>query len=213
MQKNITVSVDDGHPLDLKVAEMLAEKGIKATFYIPIKNREGRPTLKSSQIKRLSKEFDIGAHTYNHLDLTTVSEVVAKQEIVNGKKALQEIIGKEVSSFCPPRGKFNLRIIKIVKEAGFKNLRSSRIFNFARQNKKDFIINPNLHIYPHKMITVLKHCLKYTDLISITMRLKYARLNQFDFIEILKTNKQPFHIWFHSYEIEELKLWDLIRNL
>jgi len=62
-----TFSIDDGHPLDLKIAEALARKKYKAIFYLPIKNSEGLPTLNKKQILFLSKHFEIGSHTYHHV--------------------------------------------------------------------------------------------------------------------------------------------------
>ena len=32
----ITTSWDDGHPLDLRVAELLAKYGLQGTFYVPM---------------------------------------------------------------------------------------------------------------------------------------------------------------------------------
>lgn len=36
----VTTSWDDGHPSDLKLAELLKRYDVPATFYIPIDNRE-----------------------------------------------------------------------------------------------------------------------------------------------------------------------------
>jgi peptidoglycan-N-acetylglucosamine deacetylase len=64
----ITTSWDDGHPLDFRIANLLAKHGIPGTFYLPLKNV--RPTVSPSEIRELSLSFEIGAHTVNHVRLS-----------------------------------------------------------------------------------------------------------------------------------------------
>lgn len=40
----ITTSWDDGHPLDLRVAELLSEYHLQGTFYVPIAAEAGTIT-------------------------------------------------------------------------------------------------------------------------------------------------------------------------
>ena len=61
----ITTSWDDGHPLDLRVAELLTKHRIGGTFYIPrIAEKE---TMSAAHIRQLSLAFEIGAHTLHHV--------------------------------------------------------------------------------------------------------------------------------------------------
>jgi len=76
----ITTSWDDGHPLDLRIAELLAKHGLRGTFYVPLENT--RSTLSPAQIRDLSSAFEIGAHTFHHLVLTTLTSDRARAEIV-----------------------------------------------------------------------------------------------------------------------------------
>ena len=52
----ITTSWDDGHPMDLRVAELLTRSGLPGTFYVPPSN--SRPTLSTAEIRGLSQESD-----------------------------------------------------------------------------------------------------------------------------------------------------------
>ena len=63
----ITTSWDDGHPLDLRVAELLAKHGLPGTFYVPMRAEHG--TMTTAQLRELSGAFEIGAHTVHHVDL------------------------------------------------------------------------------------------------------------------------------------------------
>ena len=75
MQKAIvTTSWDDGHPLDLKLAELLGKYNIPGTFYIPPENSE-RECLTPEGIHELSQYVDIGGHTLRHVCLTGMEPI------------------------------------------------------------------------------------------------------------------------------------------
>jgi len=211
--KLISVSIDDGHPLDLKAAEILAKKNIHTTFYITIKNSTGRPTLNRRQIKYLSQnpDFEIGGHTYNHIDLTKVTLKKAEEEIRTGKEELEDIIGKKITTFAWPWGRYNQQLVNLVKKIGFLDCRSAAILNFNLVNKKNFLWHPNLAIYPHPIIRGVRNCLKRLDYYSLFIRLQNINKNQLELIQIFKETNKQYHLWFHSWEIEELKLWNIIK--
>ena len=102
----VTISVDDGHPTDLRTAELLHKHGIKATFYAPATNPE-RPVMSPNDLRRLSSSFEVGGHTLNHVSLPSLSRERAWSEIVDCKNWLEDLTGKTVTSFCYPKGKFD----------------------------------------------------------------------------------------------------------
>lgn len=114
----ITVSVDDGYPADSRAADLLQKYGLQATFYIPARNPE-HPVMAPSQIRGLSRGFEIGGHTYNHAALKSLPTEKASKEICDGKNWLEDILGEPVVSFCYPQGKFNRETPGLVKQAGF----------------------------------------------------------------------------------------------
>lgn len=213
--KKLITSWDDGHPLDLKLGELLLKYKVPATFYIPIKNREGRPTLKKDEIRRLAKNFEIGGHTYSHPVLTKLTSKEAELEIVRGKEELEQITGKKVTSFCYPRGEYNNSIKDIVKRAGFKDARTARMYSL-KSNADPFEINPNFHFFHHPLPIYMAHLIKWRDLNSLMPLLStYGR----DITEVI-IKAQSFvtadcvHIWGHSWEIYEKDLYnDLERVL
>ncbi|WGI17643.1 polysaccharide deacetylase family protein [Methanonatronarchaeum sp. AMET-Sl] len=82
----VTTSWDGGHPLDLKLAKLLTKYDIPRTFYIPIDNIE-RKNMDSKQIKDISKEFEIGGHTYHHKRKNYLKKKHTKKSI---NSAIQE---------------------------------------------------------------------------------------------------------------------------
>src|SRR5579872_6682713 len=91
----VTVSVDDGHPTDLRTAELLHKYGLKATFYAPAANPE-RPVMSATDLRRLSSSFEVGGHTLNHVPLPSLPRERAWAEIVDCKNWLEDLTGKTV---------------------------------------------------------------------------------------------------------------------
>src|SRR5207245_33619 len=100
----VTFSVDDGHPTDLTTAELLQKYELKATFYIPLRNAE-RCGMSGSQIQQLGRQFEIGAHTVNHVALTSSHRAHAWSEVKDGKLWLENLLGHEAGCFYYPCGK------------------------------------------------------------------------------------------------------------
>ncbi|MEI6775115.1 MAG: polysaccharide deacetylase family protein [bacterium] len=213
--KLISISIDDGHPLDLKAAEKLAKKNIQTTFYIPIKNSTGRPTLNRKQIKWLSQQphFKIGGHTYNHVDLTKISLIVAEKEIVSGKEALEDIIGEKISTFAFPWGKYTRALVDIVNRLGFLDCRSATTLNLNEVNKSGFLWHPNLHIFPHPWYRGIVNALIRKDIKTVRKRYILRDRGYIDLIQNIKQMDMPIHFWFHSWEIEKIQMWNIIDNL
>lgn len=208
----ITTSWDDGHPLDLKLAELLKKYDIPATFYIPVDNIE-RECMNPQQIREIARSFDIGGHTYHHLVLTRVSLKEAEREIVEGKQRLEDIIGKEVLSFCYPRGKFNKKVIKIVKSAGFVGARTTQ--SLSRSIKNPFRMGTTAYAsYWHfGLAPYFKHAMASQDfrLFSFMLR-NNLLLNSWDKVAIktldfVVNNGGIWHLWGHSWSIEDNNNW------
>src|SRR5262245_54525071 len=98
-QSYLTISVDDGHPTDLIAAELLGKFGLKATFYMPVRNPE-REVMSANQIREIGKNFEVGSHGLNHRSLNRLSDEEASSEINRGKKWLENVIGKNIIAFC-----------------------------------------------------------------------------------------------------------------
>ncbi|HEX7017936.1 MAG TPA: polysaccharide deacetylase family protein [Patescibacteria group bacterium] len=213
MKKCIT-SWDDGHPLDIKLATILLRFNIPAIFYIPLRNREGKPILRPNHIRWLSQYFDIGGHTYHHVDLTTVPLPQAHLEIKTGKDALEQIIGRSVTSFCYPRGHFTLEHQQLVRELGFHDARTARIAA-VHTGFNSFARHPNWHFYPHPPWVRAAHCIKQRDRSSLTA-LPFQHLGSLTystqaFAKRIESN--TFHIWGHSWELEQYDLWQPLTSV
>ncbi|MDQ7025047.1 MAG: polysaccharide deacetylase family protein, partial [Anaerolineae bacterium] len=94
MTVTITSSWDDGHVLDLRVADMLDRYGLTGTFYIARDFLDER--MSDSQLQDLAQRHEVGAHTLTHPVLTEISLEQARDEIHGSKIWLEDVLGQEV---------------------------------------------------------------------------------------------------------------------
>ncbi|HEU12465.1 MAG: polysaccharide deacetylase family protein [Thermoplasmata archaeon] len=84
-----------------RILKLLEKYGIKATFFVPGEIAERYSSL-IMEIKNQGHE--IAHHGYEHLDLTSLSPERQIEEIVRGKRVLQEKIGITPVGFRSPGG-------------------------------------------------------------------------------------------------------------
>ena len=214
--KIITTSWDDGDVLDFKIANLLEKYSLKGTFYIPAKNNEHK-VMPERQIKELSNSFEIGGHTLNHVRLHTASKKVIQEEIQGSYKWLGNLTGKQPSAFAFPGGRFNTIAVQQVYKAGYKIARTTELFR-KEINLPDNTMPTTIQVYNHKRLTYMKHLVKrkrtgyllewlaggsVTDLLNLTE----------NYITDIKENGGCFHIWGHSWEINEFNLWEKLEEV
>jgi peptidoglycan-N-acetylglucosamine deacetylase len=210
----VTTSWDDGHQLDLRLAELLAEFHIPGTFYISPLDAEFQPTdrLSDSGVTDLAQHFEIGAHTLTHPRLPTVSQKAACDEIVNSKAYLEDITGSVVNSFCYPGGSYNEEHVQMVREAGFSYART--VERFRRDAGSDPLRAPTtVHAYSHLVdIAQAVHYGKLNPATTWGMYSHWERLAERLFDEVLEKGG-VFHLWGHSWEVERNNDWAALRRI
>ena len=191
----IITSWDDGHKLDMKVGELLIKYELMdSIFFIPtIPNQ-----LSIDDIKELSCYFEIGGHTTSHVpDMKKLTNMEAHHEILDNKDWLEDIIGTELEWFCYPRGRYNYKTIEVVKASGYKYARTTWVGH--NQNDNDpYRIHPTVHVHRSRKEYGHKNWLAYA-------------IEQYT----IAKNKENsyYHIWGHSWEIEEQQLWGELEQL
>lgn len=118
------ISIDDYNLDNFKIAKLLLKYDLEeeTIFFIDFRLDA------ELQIKWLSDlGFEIGSHTINHSFLNEISKGQAKFEIMSSKDKIEEITGKECKWFCYPRGRYSKEILKLVKEAGYKFARTTKL--------------------------------------------------------------------------------------
>ena len=104
--KRIALTFDDGpHPIytDL-LLDGLAERGVKATFFLLGENIAGREAV----VERIAKEGHlIGNHTFYHVDITKLEGAEACEEMRKTSEQITAITSQAVEFVRPPFGNWD----------------------------------------------------------------------------------------------------------
>lgn len=210
----LTTSWDDGHRSDVRLARMLSEYGLKATFYISPRNHEfsGEDLLTPQEIRDLSSEFEIGAHTLTHPRLPTISEVEAEREVTGSKNVLEQITGCAVDTFCYPYGSYKELHVQLVKAAGYRYARTVTRYRFDLNDPYE--AGTSLHIYNYGFGLEPWRTARFVNFRPTkTWRcLEWQALGRSMFEHVLAEGG-IFHIWGHSWEIDNNNDWERLRDL
>lgn len=207
-----TCSIDDGHPLDFKAAELLEKHGMKATFFVPIKNREGLQVMSKEDLRQLSGRFEIGSHTYDHCYLRNLDVRRAYYQIAEGKNQLEDLLGLEVSGFCYPGGKYRRKDIELVRACGFRYARTTE--NLVLDGgRMPFQMPTTLQFYPHARGVYLRnfvrsgHWIRRAGPLWNVLQHENWIKRLYALFDYACERGGIFHLWGHSKQIEELKAW------
>lgn len=106
----VSLTFDDGFESIFSVVFPLIDLlKIHATFYIPSRYIGRRGYVNKEQLWQMAKSpyVAIGAHTRSHVRLSQLSEKEQIAEIRGGKEDLEDLLGRAVTSFAYPYGKFD----------------------------------------------------------------------------------------------------------
>ena len=125
--QSVAITFDDGCESDLLVAApMLRQLGFGATFYITAGFLGRRGYMSPTQLRELSNlGFEIGCHSMTHAYLSDLDDAGLHREIVEAKLQLEQIIGKPIEHFSCPGGRYNRRVVQVVRDAGYRSMATS----------------------------------------------------------------------------------------
>jgi peptidoglycan-N-acetylglucosamine deacetylase len=208
----VTTSWDDGHRSDLRLAQMLKEHGLMGTFYISPENHEfGREDLLTPrQVRDLSSDFEIGAHTLTHPRLPVISEDQARKEIVGSKVMLEQVTGRAVRSFCYPYGSYTDVHVQLVKDAGYGYARTVARYEFALANPYE--AGTSVQAYNHRFDPWR---IAYFARFHPVRALRYFKWDALarDMFDSVVQNGGIYHLWGHSWEIDAHEDWPLLERV
>ena len=138
--KVVGLTFDDGYCNNLHQAlPVLQDCGFTATCYVisqllgktnvwDLSNGVKQADLMSpEQIRAWSQAgMEIGAHTQNHCQLTSLPDEDALREISASKEELADLIGREVEHFCYPYGIYEARHTAMAKTARYQSATTTR---------------------------------------------------------------------------------------
>lgn len=119
--KHVCLTFDDGFIGNYTyLFNILKRYNVPATIYLTpkIKNIQA---LNAEQIKEMQNSglLEFGAHTMTHVNLKKTTKKIAKKEIIESKKVVEELTGVVCQAFAYPYGRYDDEHIEMVKSAGF----------------------------------------------------------------------------------------------
>jgi hypothetical protein len=215
--KIITTSWDDGHPLDFKIAELLDKYNLSGTFYIPQHNGS-QQMMPEAQMQELAKQFEIGGHTLNHVWLNNANHSQWEKEIKGSYHWLQQLLGKSPVSFCFPGGVYNPASLSAVFSYGYQLARSTELLS-TNEPSTGHLMPTSLQVYEHTNLTYAKHLAKrgrwkkLANKLLVSPATDLVKLTETYLNKIETEGHGCFHLWGHSWEMEEFGLWKKLEDI
>ncbi|WP_025692099.1 polysaccharide deacetylase family protein [Paenibacillus zanthoxyli] len=121
--KPILITFDDGYLDNFTIVYPILKKlQMRATIFAT-SDFIGYPNhLNWEQIKEMeqSRYVEIGAHTRHHAELTKNTPLQLVDEVWGAKQKMEKRLGHPIIAFAYPSGKFNQKVLQVVKRAGFE---------------------------------------------------------------------------------------------
>jgi peptidoglycan/xylan/chitin deacetylase (PgdA/CDA1 family) len=214
----VTTSWDDGHPCDLRIAEMLASHSIPGTFYIPAQSQFERMNMRD--VRNLGQTFEVGAHTMRHLRLPTLSPTEAYCEIAGSKDYIEQLLGSACTMFAPPGGKFKGTHLRVALQAGFKGFRTTELMSVARPRRHlGMVLMPTtLQVFDHPPLAYWKNAVRRANLFNLSTYLRHARRRDLftafeSLLQLAVSRGGVLHLWGHGWEIQQHNLWNILNRI
>jgi peptidoglycan/xylan/chitin deacetylase (PgdA/CDA1 family) len=132
----VTTSFDDGHTFDRRIVEAFNAWGLKGTFNLNsgFLQKTGQPAIESgkrtyldaSEVASVFEGHEVAIHTVTHPWLERLDPSQIATEVLDDRKALEDLVGYPVRGMAYPFGTFNDRVVEILKSLGIVYARTCR---------------------------------------------------------------------------------------
>lgn len=194
--KALTFSYDDGIGADITLIEIFRKYGMKGTFNL----NSGKFGAGSKKHPRLSAEdtrktytddvCEVACHGLTHPELTLCDPASTCYEVIEDRRNLEGMFGKQVHGMAYPYGKYDDNVVSILKNAGIfycRTTKSTLKFNLT----EDWLRLPaTCHHNNPALMELADKFLAY----------------KVDF------DPKLFYVWGHAYEFDDNNNWDVIEK-
>jgi peptidoglycan/xylan/chitin deacetylase (PgdA/CDA1 family) len=110
---SVMITVDDANDSDFVFQEVLAESGLRGTYFWP-----SNTTLTHKQLASIARTGEVCGHTVNHPNLATLSCSEQLNEIAPNKAWIESMTERQMIGFGYPFGAYNNETPKILADTG-----------------------------------------------------------------------------------------------
>jgi peptidoglycan/xylan/chitin deacetylase (PgdA/CDA1 family) len=125
-KKSVVIALDDGWKSARTIAYPILKKyGFTAVLFLYtdlVESKQNPLTLNWDDVRFLKESgvFEIGSHTVTHSDLNKLSDDQLQRELKDSQRIIFEKIGVTTEVLAYPNGVFDERVIKTMKNLGYK---------------------------------------------------------------------------------------------
>jgi peptidoglycan/xylan/chitin deacetylase (PgdA/CDA1 family) len=175
--------------------------------------------MSPNELRQLATGFEIGAHTLSHATLTELSAAESREQIEGSKDWVEQMTGQQCRLFCPPRGRFNAIHERQIAAAGFRGFRTTEMLALhgARASAEVMQLPTTIQAHPHHWSAYMRNGLRRRSPGALCRLLRHFREPWDSFarrvIEHASRRQGVFHLWGHSWEIEENDQWGRLERV
>lgn len=179
-KKRVALTFDDGpHPVNtVSILKLLEKYEAKATFFM----LGNRVDFYPETAKKVADQgHEIGNHTWDHKDLTTLDHEEMIEEINRTITVIKQAIGQEPTAFRPPYGAMNDKVkaastdlpivLWSIDTLDWKSHDPEAVLKIVKSNVKDGSI-------------ILMHDIHKTTVEAVALVLKYLQDEGYEFVTV-----------------------------
>jgi len=193
----VTTSFDDGVTHDRRVLEAFNNWGLKATWNLNsdkfspafASNPHRDNFIPASEVASLYAGHEVAIHTVTHPHLPKLDPTQIAYEVLDDKKALEDLVGYPVRGMAYPFGTYNQTVIQILRALGIVYARTTEKSNHCFPPIEPLAFPATAHQYDPEVPQKWQ-----------------------DFYNHPHTNS-VFFLWGHTYEFDRKNDWPSLEKI
>lgn len=121
-RRPVVLTFDDGYnSVYQNVVPVLRRLRWPGVLYLALGNTRNPDGVTRAQVTRMIHDdgWELGSHTINHLDLTTLGPAQLREETAGARDLIRRWFHQTPKDFCYPAGRYNATVIKALRRAGY----------------------------------------------------------------------------------------------
>jgi peptidoglycan/xylan/chitin deacetylase (PgdA/CDA1 family) len=121
-RRPVVLTFDDGYlSVYQHVVPVLRRLHWPAVLNLALGNMKSADGVTRAEVKRMMRfGWELASHTISHLDLTTLGSARLHRELAGSRSLIRRWFHVTVSDFCYPDGRYDHRVVKAVRRAGYR---------------------------------------------------------------------------------------------
>lgn len=187
--KVLTMSYDDGREEDRRLVDIFNRHGIRGTFNLNGGIDWDKRRIPMKEYPALYQGHEVACHTFTHPTISRCPLDQVAQQILNDRRALEDVMGYPVRGLAYPNGSYSREIIHLLPALGIRHARVVPVtggFNM-----------------PDNFLEWSGTCHHNGALMEKAMA--FAELHKTQYLYMM-------YVWGHSYEFTDRDNWNVMEE-